>query len=242
MPRTESNSKVQSLWIGPRLSTMERLCIASFVHHGHAFHLYAYDEVQNLPDGVTILDANEILPRSSIFTYRDNGSVAGFANHFRYKLLMDRGGWWVDLDMVCLRPFDLDCECVVASEPDRGGDVPTNAIIKAQAGSALMEYALRVCESKDPAMLVWGETGPRLIGEAVERLGLGDAVASATTFCPVSYREWDSVLLPGATVTLDASWSVHLWNEMWRREGRDKDASYPPDCLYERLKSRYLAP
>src|SRR5215471_6623997 len=118
MPRDESNSRVQSLWIGTRLSTMECLSIASFVHYGHAFHLYAYDEIQNLPSGVTVLDANEILPRSSIFTYRGNGSVAGFANHFRYKLLMDRGGWWADLDMVCLRPLDFERESVVASEPD----------------------------------------------------------------------------------------------------------------------------
>lgn len=37
---------------------------------------------------------------------------------FRYKLILERGGWWVDLDTVCLRPFDLDLEHVFASEPD----------------------------------------------------------------------------------------------------------------------------
>jgi len=28
---------IQSLWIGDRLSTMERLCITSFLEHGHPF-------------------------------------------------------------------------------------------------------------------------------------------------------------------------------------------------------------
>jgi hypothetical protein len=32
-----------------------------------------------------------------------------------------------------------------------------------------------------------------------------------------------------------------VWNELWRREGRDKDAPYPRGCLYEDLKKRYLA-
>jgi len=35
-------------------------------------------------------------------------------------------------------------------------------------------------------------------------------------------------------------YGIHLWNEMWRRADRDKDRSYHPDCLYERLKRRYL--
>ena len=34
--------------------------------------------------------------------------------------------------------------------------------------------------------------------------------------------------------------AVHFWNEMWRRGGRDKDARYPPDCLFERLKAIHL--
>jgi len=34
--------------------------------------------------------------------------------------------------------------------------------------------------------------------------------------------------------------AIHLWNELWRRDGRDKNGIYPPDCLYQRLKQRYL--
>ena len=34
---------IQSLWIGPRLSNMEYLCIKSFIDFGHEFHLYTID-------------------------------------------------------------------------------------------------------------------------------------------------------------------------------------------------------
>ncbi len=37
-----------------------------------------------------------------------------------------------------------------------------------------------------------------------------------------------------------ATHAVHLWNSMWALAGKDKDAVYPPECLYETLKRRYL--
>ena len=46
---------------------------------------------------------------------------------------------------------------------------------------------------------------------------------------------------PVADVVLPAaSFAVHLWNEMWRDSGQDKNAAYDPECLYEQLKKKYL--
>jgi Alpha 1,4-glycosyltransferase conserved region/Glycosyltransferase sugar-binding region containing DXD motif len=235
------NSVIQSLWIGGNLSTMEQLSIVSFLVNGHQFHLYAYDSIAGLPPGVKIMDANQILPRSRIFRYSGSGSFAGFSNFFRYKLLLDRGGWWADLDTICLRPFDFDAEYVFSSEIHAGTEVIDAAALKAPRGSELAAYAWGVCESKDPKKLVWGETGPKLLGEAVEHCGLRRYVRKAATFCPIPFREWESVLDQNSYRGFGADvFAVHLWNEMWRDSGRDKDATYPAECLYERLKSRYL--
>ena len=65
--------------------------VVSFLAHGHDFHLYTYAPIDNVPEGVVMQDANDILPASMIFQYRDHSSYAGFANFFRYKLLLDRG-------------------------------------------------------------------------------------------------------------------------------------------------------
>ena len=119
-----SNKIVQSLWIGPCLSLMERSCIKSFLDKGHEFHLYVYGETKNIPEGCKILDGNEILPESEIFYYKKNstncgkseGSVSAFSNLFRYKLLFEKGGYWVDMDMVCLKYFDFKDEYIFSSE------------------------------------------------------------------------------------------------------------------------------
>ena len=58
------------------------------------------------------MDANEIIPEKDVFRYKNSnqfghgkGSVAGFSDIFRYKLLFEKGGWWVDMDVTCLKPF-----------------------------------------------------------------------------------------------------------------------------------------
>src|SRR5205823_1893528 len=59
------NRIIQGLWIGPQLSIMEQLSIASFLRNGHDYHLYIYNELPNVPKGVVIRDASEILPASA---------------------------------------------------------------------------------------------------------------------------------------------------------------------------------
>jgi hypothetical protein len=196
--------------------------------------------VQNIPAGAEVCDGNEVLPRSTIFQYT-NGSFAGFANFFRYKLLLDHGGWWVDLDTICLKPFNFPQEYVFSSEMHHGTPVVDSAVIKVPKGSEFCDYAWRVCRSKDPQKLIWGETGPRLAGEAVESLGLRQYVAGPEVFCPVDPDTWEEIFDPNGRKEFGANThAVHLWNELWRRGELDKNAAYDPDCIYERLKSLYL--
>src|SRR5438132_12635269 len=110
---------------------MEKLSISSFIRNGHDYHLYTYNELPYVPAGTVLKDANEILPASAIFQYRDRPSYAGFANSFRYKLLLERGGWWADTDTVCLRLFDFSEEYVFSSEMQGDIEVINNGLIKA---------------------------------------------------------------------------------------------------------------
>jgi hypothetical protein len=237
-----TRERIQSLWIGNRLTVMERLSIASFLHHGHDYHLFTYEDVEGLPDGAVREDARTILPESMIFQYRDIPSYAGFSNYFRYNLLLELGGWWVDTDLVCLRPFDWDESYVFASEFTRDGREVTSAgAIRAPAGSEAMAYAWDACLARDPKEITWGETGPRLVGQTIAHFGLECYRQSARTFCPIPFHEWQRLIDPAGPCQFDESTrAVHLWNETWRRAGSDKDGVYPPDCLYEELKRTYL--
>ena len=148
---------IQGLWIGEALSTMERLSIASFLAHGHEYHLYTYEDVKNVPAGTHIRDANEILPASAIFQYREQKSFSGFANYFRYKLLLERGGWWCDLDVVALRPFDFSAEYVFGEETTGSLQPAVNSgVIRAPQGASLLRFAWERCLGRDPRTLQWG--------------------------------------------------------------------------------------
>lgn len=237
----DSNRIIQGLWIGTELSVMEQLSVTSFLANGHEYHLYVYDEMRNVPLGTVVKDACEILPASSIFQYKHQASYAGFANFFRYKLLGERGGWWADTDIVCLKPFDFADEHVFSSEVCRGEEVITSGIIKAPAGSPVMAYAWEVCQQKNPSELVWGETGPRLMAVAVSKFSLSHLKQPFQVFCPLDYSEWHRVLEPDFETRFgETTYAIHLWNEMWRASGQDKNAEYNSACLYERLKRKYF--
>ena len=235
------NQIIQGLWIGNELSVMEQLAVASFLHHGHEYHLYVFEEVKNVPAGAIVKDGNEILPSSRIFQYKQQPSYSGFSNFFRYKLLLERGGWWVDMDTICLKPFDFVHEYVFSSEFAMGQEFINSGICKAPAGSAAMAYTWGICDTKDPEKVVWGETGPRLMSAAVKMFGLEKYKQPPDTFCPIGYADWERVLQPGADLKItDRTYAIHLWNERWRAAGRDKNAAYHEDCFYEQLKKQYL--
>lgn len=232
---------IQSLWVGDRLSVMEQLCISSFLRHKHEFHLYTYQDIAGIPSGTVVLDGNKILPASRIFTYKEHQTYAGFANFFRYKLLLEKGGWFVDADTICVKPFQFRSKYVFSSEGIHGQQLINVAAIKVPAGSSLMQYAWDACERLNVGKLQWSQCGPALFKQAVEANSLQRYVRPWDVFCPVHFSEWEKLLEP------DVRWNfgketqaIHLWNELWRRSDRHKDARYPASCLYEELKQRYL--
>ncbi len=237
-PGTSPRPPVQSLWIGATLSTMERLSIASFLAQGHPFHLYTYGELQNVPAGTTLLDARSILPEAEIFVYTrgiGKGSYAAFSDLFRYAALLDRGGWWVDLDVVALRPFEFDRDYVFGYESPH---TVCTAVFHAPRGSKLVQRCYQEADRRR-GDIEWGEIGPALLTRAVHEFGLAAAVEPMAVFHPVDWRHVGYLVAPGGRLP-DASRSVHLIRHFWRWTRHDPDAAYPPDCIYERLKTRYL--
>jgi len=233
---------IQSLWIGSALSPVERLSIASFLAHGHEYHLYAYGHVADLPPGAVLEDAAAILPEKAIFQYRKHPSYSAFSNFFRYKLLLEKGGWWVDTDVVCLKPFAFPEPYIFASERLNGSDVTASAVIKAPAGSDLMAFNWHLCQAcADPAGAAWGHYGPKLMARSIAKHGLDRFRKPSAVFCPLAFDEWEAVFEPGVIAFGPETHALHLWNEMWRRGGHDKATSYRSDCVYERLKRRFLS-
>lgn len=233
---------IQSLWIGKELSVMEKLCISSFLQNGHPFHLYIYDDVGGIPEGAVKKDAHPIIPADKIFKYKDRDSYAGFANLFRYKLLLEKGNYWVDTDIICLKPFSHKAEHIFASErSSKENTGAASCVIKAPGGSPVIEYCYCESANKNNELLQWGQTGPRLVTEALTKFDMWHYLADPEEFCPIDYWEWRKFLNePADENALAGSQAVHLWNEMWRINKVDKSGDFTENCLYEQLKATYL--
>lgn len=246
---TTALAPVQMLWVGGPLSSLERLTLTSWLANSHEVHLYTYGKPANAPKGLRICDAREILPAQA-----DTQSAAGgqgpvrFSDMFSYALLHKHGGIWADIDVVCLRPLDFasGMDYFFASEilPAQAGDEgklrirASNCVMKTPAGSPLtkdcLDLALASASAGDSAT-----TGPLLLHGAIEKYHMTTALLNPNLFCPVPF--WNmTALISGMTVLPPESHGVHLWSESWRRNFFDKNASYDPVSLVERLKARYL--
>jgi hypothetical protein len=215
---------INSLWIGRPLSAIERLCITSFLRNGHEFHLYCYDKIGSVPAGTVLRDAAEILPASEIFSYQHGsakGSLAAFANLFRQKFLLERGGWWVDADVVCLRPFDFEGDFVFASEWINSASRVTNAVLKFPKGHRIARLCYEMAREKDRAQLQYMEIGPLLVDRIVRENSLESFVKPPEVFCPLPNWQWASLLSskPLAQMVTGQTRAIHLWHERWRRAG-----------------------
>jgi len=108
-----------SLWIGRSLGPIERACMRSVLRQGHRLSLYCYDRPDGVPHGVELRDAAAILPKTSIIRHH-SGSVALFANRFRYELQRRGLGTWLDADAYLVRPLDGSSDYLIGEfEPGR---------------------------------------------------------------------------------------------------------------------------
>src|SRR5262249_19092550 len=203
--------------------------------------LYSYDEIPNLPPGARLLPGSLIVPEREIFTMRKGtlheDSFGPFSNVFRYKLLLERGGWWVDLDVVCIKPFDFSAEWVFASERrQKGGLLRATCAMKAPPGSDMVAWCYERSRSHKMRDRRWAVIGPHLVHAAVKKYNLTPFIVPADFFCPIDWWHARSLLEPGE---IPSSYAVHLWNEAWRTDHWSQDPIYPPEVLYQRLHTLY---
>lgn len=253
---------IKTLWIGGSLSRLEHICLKSFLVAGHEVHLYVYEDVKNVPSGVKVLDANEIVDRSEIFTYgsvagKGKGSVAGFANYFRYKMLYEsENSFWVDADVICLKKFEINSDIVAGYE---SANFINNAVIGVKEGNHYLfkdlvaycknPYELKRWDSfkqvvkkvlartigkKDMSFLPWGTTGPKALSGFMRKYSI--KASPVKDFYPIASLDWRDIFFNEADFSkLDGSYAIHLWNEQLRRENIDKNSIFDERSLYESL-------
>jgi hypothetical protein len=213
--------RFQSFWFGETISPYQRLAMKSFVDHDHEYVLYAYDKF-DVPVGVELRDASEILPRSRVFFYGEGagvgrGSVSAFSNLFRYHLLRERGHWWVDADVVCLADTVPSTDVFMGWEYDH------------QIGSAMLKFPARhpfvsaLCDAADAVGPdpEWGTTGPHLVTSLAREKDLLHVASPHPFAYPVQSAEALHLFIPARRAEVQERLAgkpfLHMWNEVMRR-------------------------
>jgi hypothetical protein len=231
------NHHFKSFWFGESLTPYEVLCIQSFLDHGHTFCVYSYDRLE-LPKGAESRDAREILPREEVFFYQrgpGKGGVSAFSNRFRYALLLEEGGWWVDMDMVCLSANYPESQTFFAVEEQ--GRV-NNALLRFPRGHAVMKDCAEFANATGKN-IEFGATGPQLLSDTLAKHTLMEMASTSDTCYPVHWRDYlmpfDPAMRSAVENCTGNSIAFHLWNEMLRRIRLDKQKEPPKGSFLDSL-------
>lgn len=235
---------VGALWLGDRFSWLERLCLGSVVAQGHAVTLFTYGPVSDLPAGITLRDARDILPESAILRHERRDHPGIFADRFRPRMLRACPGMiWVDCDLFCLAPLQAPGGWLMVRDGSGNGRLGTAVLAMPARSRALSRMiamtedplavsdwigpervaALRAAEAAGNPVPVtrqpWGVWGPRLLGHLVEDLGLEARVAENALAYPIPYADRDRLVQPAAAgqgLLAEDTVAVHLWSSALR--------------------------
>jgi len=228
-----------ALWIGSELSKLELLTLHSFLAQGHVFRLWTYQEIKTpLPQGIRLADANEIIPADKVFNYKKinkyghgKGSYAGFSDIFRYKMLYERGGWWVDMDVTCLQHISTDKPYFF--RPHHELQVVGN-VMKCPKGSELMKRCYEEASQRIDANNTDWHKPIQILNDNVARLGLQEYISKKTSnddwWEETSRFIWHSDPLP------DEWLFIHWQNEEWRAKNVSKTNFYYRSALAKLLR------
>lgn len=245
---------IASLWIDGKLSWIERLCLQSFVHHGHEVMLFTYGTVQGLPEGVRTGDAREIWePPAALLS---SCPAAFVADIFRLFLVRDSGMIWVDTDALCLAPFRPDAEgYLIGRVPE--APVVNNGVMALPSGSPALaamieafhdetaippwmpERARRRLARVDPgqrgvqrAEIFRTVLGPHALTHMMKRSGEIRHALRPQVLFPVPWHSVDLLFNPHgghAGWMDDGTVSMHLFTSavrQWHRHRRPPEGSF----------------
>ena len=191
-----------AFWFGRPLSAFQWACLSSFVRRGHELRPHVYEHME-VPAGVMPVDASKTLPRSELFfianPFTGNADVGPFSDLFRYKLLLDQGGWYVDVDTICLAedyPDDIRAWAQENEKVERRV-VINGAQMCMPPGDPLAAELYAQCRAVGHTSERREDWGPNLLTRVIVDLGLPpNQFGTTESFYPVDWISAFILMLP----------------------------------------------
>jgi len=246
-----------ALWIGPTLPPLVGACLRSFLRAGHRVVLHSYRTLSDVPKGIELADANLILPEGKIVRHHRSKSPSLFSNYFRYRLMCEREGYWIDCDLYCVRPFDFGGNPVFGWQDQT---TINGAVLRLSPDSDMLRDCLALFESRDAnfpwvekrsirrarfksffyrkpmiSFLPWGSAGPNAITWLAKKHGDDASAQRREVFYPLGHKQADRLGRSDfdiESVLASDTRCIHLWNEMLRQFKTEPE----PGSLLDRLR------
>jgi len=244
-PQSKDRQKIRfaTFWHGDALSPYEWMCLKSFRSKHDEVYLVSYDDRVSVPEGVQIINANDVCDSKLLdkFIYHGKASLAGFTDHLRYQLIQKYEFCWFDADIICLSSNQSDFDdFIFGFEHELSIN---NAILKLPRNHGVLLELIRTCEENIGRDLEWGALGPILLTRLLTQSGLREKAQPKEKFYPFGVVNFWQLLLPiyrdKVLTETQHSWSVHLWNELYKQIGNWKQIC-PPEGSYVHMKAQEL--
>jgi len=230
-------SYINCFWHGRPLGEIEKICLLSMLRQNYKVRLFCYDPIANVPTGIEISDAREIMPRQELLVHRKTGSPSLGSNKFRYLIMKKGLGVWLDTDVILLKPLPRTSDCIFGWQDKNSicGAVlylPQNSpIIDQICDFVSQEYPIPPFYENstrfdlqqksisghpvDVRDLPWGVYGPHALTYFVRKNGLTHFAKPSEVFYPIYLTEAHFLLSSKyemRELLTPSTIAVHLWN------------------------------
>lgn len=230
--------RVNTLWVGDRLGYLEQVCLVSARVVGHPVTLFSYapDRLKGLPPGIELRDAREVMPEERVVKYAGTNSYALGANFFRYELLAQNRGYWMDADVYVTKPLDFEQPYVFGMEHE---NTINSAVLCIPSNSDLMRdlcemplsnqcppwygpkrslayYWRRLTQGQVRVEdMLWGTFGPLMVTYLAKKYKVIDQAQKPSVFYPISWKDARKFYEPASVVEsmlTPETHAVHLYH------------------------------
>ena len=215
---------------------------ASMRAAGHPVRVWSYtpEKLAFLrPHGVELCQASDVVPRGLFNRVVAGSAIRYFSDLFRYALLYEHGGLWMDTDVVLLRPFPFRGDYFFNLQWRGGhkGHFICGNVIYAEPHSPHLRnlYEMAVERFFGAGDKEFGDIGPKLLSDYVASdagAALMDRVFSPMFFNTIDWMEIDRFERPIEQLqdylNDERVFGVHLWNASTEEFSRGAAVPMPP--------------
>lgn len=206
---------------------------------GHPVRVWSYapEKLDFLvPHGIDVRNADDVMPRALFERIVAGSEIRYFSDIFRYALLYEHGGLWMDSDVILLRPFPFRGEYFFNLQwrgSHKGHFICGNVIYAKPYSRHLRAlYEISISRFHDTSGKEFGDIGPKLLSDYIASdagAELREWVFSPMFFNTIDWNEIDRFEKPITELTDylndERVVGIHLWTA--RNDARPRGEGAP---------------